>query len=98
MLFPTRFFTEGIPGTIIDAYAAGIPVISARWESFSDIVEDGVTGVGYEFNSQDALTDLLDEIAINPQKLNALKVNSLKKAQDFIPEKVVKEFIEKAGI
>jgi glycosyltransferase involved in cell wall biosynthesis len=34
LLFPTRFFTEGIPGTIIDAYAAGVPVISAKWESF----------------------------------------------------------------
>ncbi len=32
LLFPTGFFTEGIPGTIIDAYAAGIPVISAEWE------------------------------------------------------------------
>ena len=37
LLFPTRFYTEGIPGTIIDAYAAGVPVISARWESFSTI-------------------------------------------------------------
>ncbi len=34
LLFPTHFYTEGIPGTIIDAYAAGVPVISAKWESY----------------------------------------------------------------
>ena len=34
LVFPTRFYTEGIPGTIIDAYYAGVPVIASKWESF----------------------------------------------------------------
>lgn len=34
LLFPTHFYTEGIPGTILDAYAAGIPVISCKMGKF----------------------------------------------------------------
>ena len=57
--FQHIFFTEGIPGTIIDAYSAGVPVISARWESFSDVVEEGRTGIGYEFDNMRELENVL---------------------------------------
>lgn len=43
LLFPTKFKTEGIPGTIIDAYFAGVPVISAGWENANEIIDDGIT-------------------------------------------------------
>jgi hypothetical protein len=54
LLFPTHFYTEGIPGTVIDAYAAGIPVISAKWESYSDVIDEGVTGIGYKDGAERA--------------------------------------------
>lgn len=46
LLFPTKWPGEGFPGTIIDAYAAGIPTIAYRWRYFDEIIEDGVTGIG----------------------------------------------------
>ena len=45
-IFPTRFTTEGIPGSIIDSYYAGVPVLASKWNSFDDVIEDGKTGVG----------------------------------------------------
>lgn len=93
LLFPTRFYTEGIPGTIIDAYAAGLPVISARWESFSDIVEDGVTGIGYEFGNLQELICILHSCVENPSKINRLKVNCLKEARKYRIEKIVQILI-----
>ena len=60
LVFPTLFYTEGIPGTIIDAYAAGLPVISSKWESYDDVVEDNITGIGYKFGSDDALVETLE--------------------------------------
>ncbi len=98
LLFPTRFYTEGIPGTIIDAYAAGVPVISAKWESFSDIVDEGITGFGYAFGDKEKLKELLIEFAEKPERVNNIKVGSLKKVQEFIPEKVVGDFVKKAEI
>lgn len=89
LLFPTRYYTEGIPGTIIDGYAAGVPVLSARWESFSDLVEDGVTGYGYEFGSVAALQEQLVMAANDPERMLKLKENCLRRSQDYIPRNAV---------
>lgn len=95
LLFPTRFYTEGIPGTIIDAYAAGIPVISARWQSFSDVVDDGVTGIGYGFGKTEELLSVLENCAEKPEILTNLKENCIKKAEEFLPEAALKVLLEK---
>lgn len=95
LLFPTRFYTEGIPGTIIDAYAAGVPVISAKWESFADVVDDGVTGVGYEFGNADALTQILSEVAKTPDKIINMKENCLQKARDYTPEAAMQILLQR---
>lgn len=93
LLFPTKFYTEGIPGTIIDAYAAGIPVLSAKWESFCDVIDEGIVGMGYKFNDKYALKNLLLQVYNNPQKLNDMKKECLKKAQEFNASIVVREKI-----
>ncbi len=89
LLFPTHFYTEGIPGTIIDAYAAGVPVISAKWESFSDVVDDGMTGIGYEFDRNDAFINILLKLADEPVVLTDMKLNCVKKAKMYLPETVI---------
>lgn len=90
LLFPTHFFTEGIPGTIIDAYAAGIPVISAKWESFTDLIDDGKTGIGYEFNDNKGLEDLLIKVAHSPKQILDMKSNCIRKAKDYLPPEAMK--------
>lgn len=94
LLFPTKYYTEGIPGTVIDAYAAGVPVISARWESFSDLIDEGITGYGYEFGSQAALEAQLEQAAREPERILKLKENCLLKARDYIPENAVAILLE----
>lgn len=95
LLFPTRFYTEGIPGTIIDAHAAGLPVISARWESYHDVVDDGITGLSYEIENVDALIALLLEIAKNPDLVLAKKRACVRKAMEFTPEYALSKFMER---
>lgn len=90
LLFPTHFYTEGIPGTIIDAYAAGIPVISARWESYLDVVTDGVTGLGFEFDDFNNFVNVLRTVAVDPSLLLSLKEACLFKAIDFSIENSLK--------
>lgn len=90
LLFPTHFYTEGIPGTIIDANSAGIPVISARWESYSDVVTDGVTGLGFEFDDFNNFVNVLRTVAEDPSLLLSLKEACLFKAIDFSIESSLK--------
>lgn len=53
LLFPTRYYTEGIPGTIIDSFASGVPVIASSWENCGDIITDNKTGLIFEFGNID---------------------------------------------
>lgn len=95
LLFPTRFYTEGIPGTIIDAYAAGVPVIAAKWESFGDVIEDGITGIGYPFGDNNALISILTDAVTNPELLLDMKRKCLQKVKAYNPEEIIKIMIEK---
>ena len=89
LLFPTRYYTEGIPGTIIDAYSAGIPVISSEWINIRDIIVENETGISFAFESVDELIDVLRDILDN-KKINIMKKSALKKANDFTPENGVR--------
>lgn len=55
LLFPTKYQTEGIPGTIIDGFAAGVPVICADWVRCRQLVTDGKDGIVYPFNDYEEL-------------------------------------------
>lgn len=93
LMFPTRFFTEGIPGTILDAYAAGVPVISARWESFADLIEEGVTGLGFEFENWEELSSILIRIYNEPHIITDMKTACIKKAESFLPKNVISAIV-----
>ena len=87
MLFPTHYATEGIPGSIIDGYSAGLPVITARWESFDDMVTEGVTGWGYPMDAHpvEALTKVLLDVVQHPESLLAMREACLEKAKVYEP-------------
>lgn len=95
LLFPTHYYTEGIPGTIIDAYSAGVPVIASRWENFADMIDENVTGIGYVFSKQEALKALLSELAEEPEKISKMKKACICKAEEFLPCNTVCVLIEK---
>lgn len=89
LLFPTEFFTEGIPGTIIDAYAAGIPVVAAQWESFSDVIDHGSTGIGYPFGKQEQLKGIITKLIENPSIIHGMKTNCLDKSYQYLSSNVM---------
>ena len=95
LVFPTKFYTEGVPGTIIDAYSAGLPVISSKWANFADVVDDGVTGVGFEFVNWDELKGILKRIVLEPSIIYQKKEASLRKAVAFAPDNIVPELTKK---
>ena len=85
LLFPTRFKTEGIPGTIIDAFAAGVPVIYSKWENCDEILENKVNGVVFEFEDIENFKDKLDNIN-NIINISEAKKNCLLSAQKYTEE------------
>ncbi len=89
LLFPTEFYTEGIPGTLIDAYAAGVPVIASAWESVYDIVESDITGIVYPFEESDGLQNSMITFIENPDRVFAMKENCLERSLRYSPDAVM---------
>lgn len=98
LLFPTKYYTEGIPGTIIDAYCAGLPVICSRWESCPDICIEGVTSLGYEFANSDALLALLEKIVCDPSVLDRLRFEVLAEGSKYTAMEATKKILSLLGV
>lgn len=94
MLFPTKFQTEGIPGTIIDAFAAGIPVICSNWKRCSQIVTDGIDGIVYPFGKYQGLVKSIKEAIEKPDYIETLKRGSLKSFNLYSAEVAIKPLVK----
>lgn len=90
LLFPTRYKTEGIPGTIIDAYFSGLPVIASRWESFAEVVIEGKTGLGYEILNVEDLYKKIVYVLNNLNILTEMKENCLNEAKKYTADNAMK--------
>ena len=89
LLFPTRFKTEGIPGTIIDAFAAGVPVIYSNWENCDEILENKVNGLMFELDNIEDFYAKLSNINENIN-ISEAKRKCLLSVQKYIPEVAIK--------
>lgn len=94
LLFPTQYFTEGMPGTIIDAMFAGLPVIARRWAWCDNMIQSGYNGISYSFDNPELLKDVLLDAVSNPETILSMKENCLKEANKY-SEKVIVEKIYK---
>jgi len=88
VLFPTHYETEGLPGTLIDAYASGVPVVASDWRYSREFVDDGA-GYIYDFKSVQALTYLLDTLKDDIACVNAKKTSCIKQAYRYTSETVI---------
>ena len=93
-LFPTRFKTEGIPGSIVDSYFAAVPVVAARWNSFADVVDEWKTGIGYKFGDFEDLKRTLEMLVDDPKIIDSMRINCLEEAKKYYPSNVIKDFFE----
>ena len=59
LILPTFYQGEGYPGVIIEAYSLGLPVITTKWKSIPEIVEDRKTGILIEPQSTGELIDAI---------------------------------------
>lgn len=81
MVFPSRHKLEGVPGAIVDAYEAGLPVICSDVGFLSHVVKDKQTG--YIFKDETELISLLEEIYSMPSLIDDLRNNALQEAKIY---------------
>lgn len=90
LLFPTFHEGEGFAGTLIDAMAAGVPVIASDWKYNSELVVLGKTGLLCETNnSVDLEKKIIYALEHNEQWLS-MKEDCCVMAKLFLPSSAVK--------
>lgn len=84
MLFPTTYYTEGFPGSILDAYISGIPVIATEWMHSHEFIDDGQTGYIVPFgNCQEEFERKILELYRDREKLDCMKRAAHEKCKSY---------------
>lgn len=83
LLFPTRYYNEGIPGTIIDALSAGVPVIARRWHYCDEMLTDGVNSLIYDFEDEKGLFEKIDYSIQHIYNIIEMKKQCIAKAEEY---------------
>jgi glycosyltransferase involved in cell wall biosynthesis len=72
LVVPSRWY-ENSPNVILEAFAAGVPVVAADHGGMAEMVRDGVDGLLFHPGDVDALTATLRRVAIEPLLLAQLR-------------------------
>ena len=89
LLFPTRWAGEGLPGTVIDAYAAGVPVIATDWNANKEIIAHGKQGIIYPSDGLETLYDAVVWAMEHEEAWNRMRVTCRAEFTRYMPETVL---------
>jgi glycosyltransferase involved in cell wall biosynthesis len=85
--------SDGVPTVLVEALAAGVPVVGSDVGSVSDLVRDGVTGRLVEPESPAALADALEELLKSPAERARLAENGRRLVYDEFDVEVTTEVL-----
>lgn len=71
LIFPSECY-ENCPMTILEAFAAGVPVIAAKRGAAEEMVEDGRTGLLFEPGNSGHLAEILNWAWRNPEEMESM--------------------------
>ncbi|QZY55548.1 glycosyltransferase family 4 protein [Crassaminicella profunda] len=93
LLFPTYYEGEGFPGTLIDAFSAGVPIVASNWKYNSEIIEEGKTGRIVPPKKVEELVEALQYFVEHSEKLFSMKKYCIIEAEKYSPINALKLFI-----
>lgn len=91
MLFPTYWEGEGFPGTLIDSFIAGIPILASEWNYNSEIITED-TGYLFEAQNQEEFLKMLKNIFNDLDGLTNKRKQCLEEAKKYHVDNVLKKF------
>lgn len=97
LLFPTYYDGEGFAGTLLDAFAAGIPVIASDWHFNAELVENGKEGFLCRVHDVDDLSKKICLLIDSEKGWSSYSRNCIDKAKRYIPSEVIKILLSKLG-
>lgn len=83
LLLPTTHYGEGYPGVLLEAFAAGVPVITTRWKAIPEIVDDGVNGLLVPPDDSEAVADAIRRLISDEPLYERLVTGALESRERF---------------
>lgn len=101
LLFPTTYYGEGFPGTLLDAFNAGLPVIATDWHLNPEIITHKSTGYLYSWQDPDGLKRWIKYAIEHPEENFVMRQNCLLEAKRYIADfamDIVEDYLLKIAI
>lgn len=96
LLLPTHYYTEGLPGSVVDAYISGLPVIVSNWKHATEFVEDGKSGFIVPFeDGEELFIKRVLQLERNRDMLMDMKSYAVKKSKEFSAPELRRFVIDK---
>ena len=73
---------EGTPVALLEASAAGVPVVATRHEGIAEVVVHGETGLLVEEGDVDGMGDAIAELLLDPARARALGQAARRRVED----------------
>lgn len=97
VVLPTKYYTEGFPGTVLDANISGLPVVATEWMHSHEFIEDGVSGFIVPFeDSQEEFNNKVIELYKDRELLDKMKKNSRERVKLYTEDRawnVIKNYL-----
>jgi len=94
-VFPSK--REGLPASIMEAMACGLPVVCSRIRGNSDLIEEGAGGYLCPANNADTFAEAIKELAKNKQLREKMGEHNRSAVQEFDIAKSLKRLREIYG-
>ena len=96
-LFPTTWKGEGMPGTLVDCFAAGLPTIATNWNYNPEVISEGKTGFCYDWEKPDLLAVKMMYCMDNIDKINQMRYECIKEAEKYHPDLAMNQIFSFMG-
>ena len=93
LLLPTTHPGEGYPAVIIEAFAAGVPVVTTEWKSIPELVGNGSRGILVPPSSPGRIAEALDMLGRDEKLYESLSKTAHEYVKGFSEKNVVGQIL-----
>lgn len=93
LLFPSYYEGEGFPGTLVESFMSGLPVIANDWKYNSEIVKHNRTGLIYDRDKEN-LYSIIEYSMSNKEMIQAMRSNCINESKKYIPDNVLSDLFK----
>ena len=93
LVFPSHYIGEGYPGTVIEAFHAGLPILATDWRYMPELV-DQTCGILFPPSDADAIRKTIESLAADDQRFLELQSGARARSKDFLIETWTDRFLE----